>query len=238
MEPKALPPAHPVYAKIAEMCRPLYFDDVSFEDLTDMSGTEVLCVTGILPLADGGHYLTIFRGAGDEAMSEPALWLLDRKDRDPGVGAGIYRLDKADRYLSLGPDAAKHAGAAGTLLRLFETAEQGHKDLKGAERQRSFDLLNAACMDVYETAEPEALHPSEHDHGPGEPWFDSVDIFTDLCRRARSRRSASSRARTAGSTSPRTSGPRCWRRRSWSGSSTTRDPGRPCPAIGTASVTP
>lgn len=183
MEPKALPPAHPVYAKIAEMCRPLYFDDVSFEDLTDMSGTEVLCVTGILPLADGGHYLTIFRGAGDEAMSEPALWLLDRKDRDPGVGAGIYRLDKADRYLSLGPDAAKHAGAAGTLLRLFETAEQGHKDLKGAERQRSFDLLNAACMDVYETAEPEALHPSEHDHGPGEPWFDSVDIFTDLCRR-------------------------------------------------------
>lgn len=182
MAPKALPPENPVYAKVAEMCRPLYFDDVSFQDLTDANGAEVLSVTGILPLSDGGEYMTIFRGAGDSATEEPALWVVISKDNPPRDASGLHRLDKADRHLGLGSYGTKHAGAAGNLLRLFEVAEPGHQNLAGEQREESFSLLNAACMDVYRSAEPEALRPREHEHEREKPWFADVDSFIDLCR--------------------------------------------------------
>lgn len=190
MTAAALPPEHPVYAKVAETCRPLYFDDVSFTDLTDVDGTDVLSVTGILPLSSGGQYMTVWRGIGEGQPDESdgsALWMLLSRSMPP-AGRGevaILELQKSDTYLGLGDLGNRDdlAPAVGTLVRLFETAEPGHKDLSGSEREMSFHLLNAACMGVYESAEPEALTPSEHEHGEGKPWFSLVDRFTDLCRR-------------------------------------------------------
>jgi hypothetical protein len=176
-----LRPEHPVYEKIAEMCRPRYFDDVSFQDLTDANEAEVLSVTGMLPLAAGGEYLTIFRGAG-EPDAEPALWILITKDHQPKDASGLHKLDKSDSHLGLSSYGTDHAGAAGNLLRLFEVAEPGHQNLAGKQREESLNLLNNACMNVYETAKPEALSPREHEHDQDKPWFASVDSFTDLCR--------------------------------------------------------
>lgn len=187
---RTAPPSYDfVYAKIAEMCRPMVFDEVIFEPLFGKH-VSVFSVTGAMIPSDGGMHLTLWRGPRDghpRSGGPRGLWITIR--RHPGRNAdesGIQEVVPEDKYLGLDVDAKDSDGiaaAAGTLLRLYETAEPGHAGLTGDERSRSFRQLNDACRGLFNTPEPEALLPREHEHDEDKPWYALVDRFTDLCRR-------------------------------------------------------
>jgi hypothetical protein len=183
-----LSPDDPVYEKIAEICRPRVFDEVIFEPLFN-EHISVLSVTAAMPPFSGGAHLTLWRGPRDgrpRSDGPRGLWIaVQRSPRKPR-DTEIQEVLREDKYLGLDvdqKDSSHIALAAGTLLRLYETAEPGHSGLTGVQRQRSFDQLNDACRGFYGTREPEALHPGEHEHEEDKPWYAVVDQFADLCRR-------------------------------------------------------